>query len=424
MVMQLGSYALPLINVPYLLRVIGPANYGLIAFSQAVMVYFVVLNDFGFNLSATRELAVHRDDLTLRSELYSSVMAIKCSLCALSLLILCSLVQFVPRFHHDAPVFFVSFGIVVGNMLFPQWFFRGIEKLYLISMINISANLLFTIGVFVFVHSPSDYLIAAMLQAGGQLVAGILGLILLFSTQRVKLVVPTVPQVRHRIADGWPLFVSMAAATFYTSSNAVVLGFICGMTQVGYFSAANKVYLAGQGLVVPMCQAVYPHVCSLAHQSRELAVRYLRKVMVVIGGITFAGGVLVILMAGPIVRIAMGPKYLAAVPVLQLMALTPFACAINNIYGTQGMLNFGMKAQYSRIIVISAFLNNIMLVPLCIWFKAEGAAASGFLIETLVTIMMGIALHRRGIDLLPQPSGLKRRVVALSAFALRRVRES
>jgi PST family polysaccharide transporter len=63
---------------------------------------------------------------------------------------------------------------------------------------------------------------------------------------------------------------------------------------------------------------------------------------------------------------------MASVPVLEFMAMTPFACAINNIYGTQGMLNFGMKPQFSRIIVISAFFNNIILVPLCYWFKAPG----------------------------------------------------
>src|SRR5580658_4805632 len=95
MTVQAGTYLLPLINVPYLLRVIGPEHYGLIAFSQAVMTYFVTLNDFGFNLSATRELAVRRDDPVLRSELYSTVMAIKCSLCLLSFLILCVLVHFV-----------------------------------------------------------------------------------------------------------------------------------------------------------------------------------------------------------------------------------------------------------------------------------------------------------------------------------------
>jgi polysaccharide transporter, PST family len=383
------------------------------------MGYFVTLNDYGFNLSATRELAVRRDDPLLRSELYSAVMAIKCSLCLLSLLILCAMIYFVPRFHSNGPVFFASFGIVVGAMLFPQWYFQGIEKMYWISIVNLTANIVFTISIYIFVRGPSDFLIAAIIQAAGKLIAGILGLIILFSFEHVQLSLPTVAQVRHRLSDGWHLFMSSAAATLYTSSNAVVLGFLCGMTEVGYFSAAYKIFAAGQGLVSPMCQAIYPHVCSLAHRSRELAVNYLRKAMLVIGGATCLGGILVILLAKPIVRLAMGSKYMASVPVLEFMAMTPFACAINNIYGTQGMLNFGMKSQYSRIILMSALFNNMVLVPLCFWFKAPGAAATALVTETVVTFAMAIMLGSRGVDLLPRMSDLQEQVASLSFFAHR-----
>jgi polysaccharide transporter, PST family len=418
MAVQAGSYILPLINVPYLLRVIGPEHYGLIAFSQAVMMYFVTLNDYGFNLSATRELAVRRDDPALRSELYSAVMTIKASLCLASFLILCALIHFVPRFHNNSSVFFASFGIVVGTMMFPQWFFQGIEKMYWISVVNLTSNLVFTIGIYLLVHHSSDYLIAAIVQAAGKLLAGLLGVIILFSTEHVKLSVPTIAQLRHRFVDGWYLFMSTAAATLYTSSNAVVLGLVCGMTQVGYFSAAYKIFAAGSMLVSSMCQAMYPHVCSLAHRSRELAVKYLRKAMIVIGSITFIGGLFVILLSRSIVFIAMGPKYMSSVLVLQLMAMTPFACAINNIYGTQGMLNFGMKPQYSRTIVIGAFFNSIILIPLCYWFRAPGAAVSALLTETFVTLIMGVMLYGQGIDLLPRLSDCRGEVASLSVGSL------
>lgn len=420
MTVQAGSYILPLINAPYLLRVIGPEHYGLIAFSQAVMAYFVTLNDYGFNLSATRELAIHRDDPVLRSELYSAVMAIKFSFCLVSFLILCVLVRFVPKFHDNGSIFFASFGIVLGTMMFPQWFFQGIEKMYWVSVANLTSNVLFTFGIYLLVRRPSDFLIAAIVQAAGKVVAGFLGLIILFSSEQVRLSVPTVVQIRHRLSDGWHLFMSSAAATLYTSSNAVVLGFVCGMTQVGYFSASYKIFAAGLGLVAPMCQAIYPHVCSLAHRSRELAVNYLRKAMIVIGGLTLLGGLVVMILAKPIVLIVMGSKYLASVPVLEFMALTPFACVMNNIYGTQGMLNFGMKPQFSCIIVISAFLNNIILVPLCYWFNAPGAAASALTTETVVTLAMALALYYgRGIDLLPRSSDVGGHFASLSFFAQR-----
>ena len=83
MAVQAGSYILPLVNIPYLLRVIGPEHYGLIAFS-AVMAYFVTLNDYGFNLSATASSRCIAMTLSCDLSSYSAVMTVKVSLCLVS----------------------------------------------------------------------------------------------------------------------------------------------------------------------------------------------------------------------------------------------------------------------------------------------------------------------------------------------------
>jgi PST family polysaccharide transporter len=80
------------------------------------------------------------------------------------------------------------------------------------------------------------------------------------------------------------------------------------------------------------------------------------------------------------------------------------------------MLNFGMRTQFSRIIIASSFLNILILFPLSYYFGAPGAASCGLITETVVTVFMGILLYRRGIDLMPRFTEMHLRSLTLATL--------
>ena len=165
------NYILPLLTLPYLVRVLGAEKFGLIAFATAVVGYFIVLTDYGFNFSATREVANYRDDKNKLVEIFSSVMIIKVSLLLISFIILLFLIFFFEKIGNDALLYVLTFGSVVGQVLFPVWFFQGVERMKYITIINIISKTIFTVAIFLLVKQTSDYLLVPLLTSVGIIVA-------------------------------------------------------------------------------------------------------------------------------------------------------------------------------------------------------------------------------------------------------------
>lgn len=258
--LQIFTYILPLITLPYLVRVLGVEKYGLVMFAQSFIIFFNILVDYGFNLSATREIAVNRDSKEKVTEIYSSVMIIKIIMLALSFVVLCIFTLSFERLASDAELYLLSFLMVVGQAVFPIWYFQGMEKMKYITIINILSRILFTVAIFVFVHQEDDYLYVPVLNGLGACLGGIYALWLIKSNFNQKFEIQNLIILKKHFKDSTEFFLSRVSVSIYTSANAFILGLFTNNTMVGYYSIAEKLYQAMQGLYGPINQALYPYV--------------------------------------------------------------------------------------------------------------------------------------------------------------------
>jgi PST family polysaccharide transporter len=390
------NYLAPLITLPYLVRVLGPTNFGLLAFSQAFIQYFITFTDYGFNLSATREIALHQSDRQRVSEIFSSVIAAKCVLFLLSLLIFAVALVLSTTLGAHWPLYVTSFIAVLGNLILPVWLFQGFEKMRLIALASGIAKVLCSAAIFIFVRNESDILWAAGIQASAFVFSGLIGLAFAFFFLPVRFVIPNRKQLQYQMSEGWHVFISTAAISLYTTTNTFLLGLIAGTEAVGFFSGAEKIVRAASGLIAPVTQAIFPHINSLATKSHVDALTFIRKSLAWIAWPCLVGSCALFVLAPQIIFHLLGRQYMSSVTPLRLMAFLPFLIAASNIFGIQTMLTFGMKKQFARILVGSGILNVFLIVCFAAPYGASGAAFSVLVTEIVVTALMGLELRRRG----------------------------
>lgn len=277
-VLRFANYLLPLITFPYLVRVLGVEKFGLISLAQALIVYFQLITDYGFNLTATREISIYRDDNRKVSEIFSSVLLIKIILMIISFLAMVIVVFAIPKFRSDSIVYYLTFGVIIGQVLFPVWFFQGMEQMRFITYLNLVAKFLFTFLVFIVVRKPSDYVCVPLLNALGSVVSGVLSLLVVFKKFGVSFSFPPMERIKRDLKEGWHVFLSTIGVNFYRNMNTVILGIVAENTAVGYFSISYKLLAAIQSLQGPIGQALFPYISSkLKSNSNKEVLLYVKR---------------------------------------------------------------------------------------------------------------------------------------------------
>ncbi len=392
--LQAITYLLPVIILPYLFRVIGPEKFGLIAFAQAFVQYFIILTDYGFNISATKEISLCRDEHAKVSKAFSSVMTIKIALAFLSLLMLGVVVYLIPKFRHDWMVYVFSFGAVVGNTIFPLWFFQGTEKMKHIADLNIIGGIVFAGFIFYFVRGPQDYLMVPLINSSVSLITGVMGQYIVFRRFRVSFKFEGYESVRRQLAAGWDVFISIAAINSYTTTRLFTVGLLTNNTTTGLYSIAERIANFCQTFpLTSFSQALFPRLSKIFHKNKDRAFKIMQRMQHITINIALIFLPLFFIFAHLIVKAVCGGNYHETVLSLRLLLVSVFFVSAN-AFRIQFLLVCGKTHIYSRIHVIMAMLGLPLIFLLIYSFSYVGAAVATVAIEAGIFTITYITVKR------------------------------
>ena len=392
--LQSINYILPLVVLPYLIRVIGMEKFGLIAFAQSLVQYFMILTDYGFSLSATKTISLIGEHKQKMSAVFSSVMTVKLIFAAVSFLILCAILYLMPKFKADWLVYILSFGSVIGSTLFPVWFFQGKEKMSYIAVVNVISGLAYAICIFIFINSPEDFLLVPLLNSFFSIISGILGLYIAFRKFRIEFILQKYVTIKQELKTGWDIFISILSVNAYTTTRIFAVGLLTNNVITGYYSLAEKI--ANYIQTFPMdsfTRAVFPRISNVFAKNKQRAIAIMYRIQ---DGITLGFVVslpIAYLIAPWIIKVTCGVVYKEVVLALRLLLVAVFFVGANN-FKVQFLLVCGKQDLYAKIHVTTALIGLPLIFILIYQFSYVGAAFATVLIEAGVFVVTSLIVEK------------------------------
>lgn len=372
---------------------LGVNQFGQMAFITAFVAYFILLVDWGFSLSATKQIAISRNSKLDRSIVFWETFFARLLLALIGLIVLIVLLFTIPNFQENALLFILGYLAVVGAVLAPTFYYQGIEQMGSMSVLNLLIKLLSIPCIFALVNKESDIDFAIGIQAGFIFLASAVNFAVLICSSELLWVRPNSAQIMKSLSTGWPLFLSTASISLYTNTNVVILGFVANTTAVAYFTAAQTVIRAAQGLYGPISQALFPRMSHLFHHSKDAALSLLRKVMWFQGVFALVMACILFVAAPTVVDILFGSEFDSSISVLRWLSPLLFLISLSNIFGIQAMVPLGYTNPFSRILLASGLFNIIIIIPLGYFLGADGGAIAVLATEFIVTVSMGAYLR-------------------------------
>lgn len=384
--LQIAGYVFPFITMPYLSRVIGVDGFGKIAFASAIIVWVQTIVDWGFGFSATREVARNRDNKVVLSSIYSNVIWTKFFLAFICGLVLCVLIVFIPLLKENALILLFTFLLIPGHILFPDWFFQGMEEMKYTTIFNLSIKLAFTIAIFFVIKNKEDYIYQPLLTSVGYMVSGVISYRIIKKKWGIRLHRPDLKSSWASLKGSFDIFIGNLFPTMYNNFSALLLGAIGTPTDIGLYDGGNKFVNIVQQFIAVIGRTFYPF---LNRRSDKHTV-YARINLLAAGTAAIA-----LFFTSPLlVRIFLTPEFNSSIVVMRIMSISLFFMALGTVYCVNYLFVKGLDREARNITIISSLVGLALAYPFIYWYGFIGAAINVTLTRGIMGVLYMITAKR------------------------------
>ena len=383
-VLQIVNMFLPLLILPFLVRKLGLENFGLFVFSQVFVAYFTLIIDYGFNISATREISTHKNDKDYISKVFYSVFFIKIFLLLISIILVSIVIFSFELFRVNYLLHYISFSMIIGQMLFPVWYFQGIENMKMIAILNVVIKTIYTIMIFIFISSSDDLLYVASFNSLSFIAVGIIAFYI--ASKNLHFVSFDFNYIKSFFKESTTIFVSNFFSSMYAISNSFLLGIFTNNTLVGIYVSFEKIITAFKSLYFPLYQALFPYI-----SRKEDKKAIIKKLILPMGLSGFCIVIMIYTLSEFIINLLYSNvELINNIAYFQYMAIIPFLASINMLFNFLYLNSMKMYKERMYIMIIAGIINfTIAIILLSLDFEILSVVIS-YIITEIILLILGL----------------------------------
>lgn len=377
--MKFSTMIFPLITLPYLTRTLGLEIYSAVTFINSFIAYFVLVIDFGFDLSATKDISKNRENIQEVNIILTSVIIFKLFLAMMSLIAVILIGLFVENFKNHFVFLILSFTSTFFAILIPTFYFRGIEKMNVITFRYLITKTVFTVLMFLLVKKPEDYLFIPLLNLIGDIISIVITWYYIYKNTSNRIVKVTKKNILKNAKESSLYFFSRIASSVYGSSNIFVLGFYYSST-VGLFAVAYAIVQTIRGLYGPLADSLYPYMI------RNKNFLLIKKLLIIFMPLVIIGSVIVFFFAEPFIKIYAGDLFIGSATLIKYMIPLLIIGLPTYLLGFPTLGPLGMDKKANSSVIYSSIIHFIGLTVLMLTktISMENVAILTVISETII----------------------------------------
>jgi len=258
--LQIINSAFGILIYPFLIRILGASSYGVYIFALSVTSYFTSFISFGFNMPASKEIVENKGNVNANSKTLSSVLTAKLLLSAISIIIFSILMFTIPVFKTNKLIFVICFTQILYETLLPVWYFQGIQKMKVITYIQLAFKIISLPFIFLLIKHPTDCYIYVIIMSVSLILGAIVANFIIIYHYKTPIRITSPRQLKKYFSDSLPFFWSNSTSTIKLESVTILIGSFMGMKEVAYYDLANKLIIIPRMLTTNINAALFPKI--------------------------------------------------------------------------------------------------------------------------------------------------------------------